>query len=54
MALHRMNSVTIGVPDVAAAAAFYRDFGLDETRSGVFATPDGGEQLRLAHTRSGG
>ena len=50
MALHRMNSVTIGVPDVEAAAAFYRDFGLAETKPGVFATPDGGEQLRLAHT----
>ena len=47
MALHRMNSVTIAVPDVAAAAAFYRDFGLTETTPGTFATADGGEQLRI-------
>ena len=50
MALHRMNSVTIGVPDVDGTAAFYREFGLTETKAGVFATPDGGEQLRLVHT----
>jgi catechol-2,3-dioxygenase len=50
MALHRMNSVTVGVPDVEAAAAFYRDFGLAETQPGVFATPDGGDQLRLVRT----
>ena len=49
MALHRMNSVTIGVPGVEAAAAFYRDFGLTETKPGVFATADGGEQLRIVH-----
>jgi catechol 2,3-dioxygenase-like lactoylglutathione lyase family enzyme len=49
MALHRMNSVTIGVPDVDGTAAFYREFGLTETKPGVFATPDGGEQLRLVH-----
>src|SRR5262249_20230695 len=30
-----------------AASAFYRDFGLAETRTGVFATAAGGEQLRL-------
>ena len=45
----RMNSVTVGVPDVTAAAAFY-DFGLTETKPGVFATPDGGNRLRLART----
>lgn len=49
MALHRMNSVTIGVPDVEAAAAFYRDFGLTETRPGTFATADGGDQLHIVH-----
>jgi catechol 2,3-dioxygenase-like lactoylglutathione lyase family enzyme len=47
MALHRLLSVTLGVPDVAAASAFYRDFGLAEARAGVFATAAGGEQLRL-------
>ncbi len=47
MALHRLLSVTLGVPDVAAASAFYRDFGLAEASAGVFATAVGGEQLRL-------
>ena len=50
MAPHRMNSVTIGVPDVETAAAFYREFGLEETKRGTFATPDGGEQLQLVYT----
>jgi catechol 2,3-dioxygenase-like lactoylglutathione lyase family enzyme len=50
MALHRMNSVTIGVPDVVATSAYYAEFGLTETKPGVFATPDGGEQLRIVHT----
>jgi catechol 2,3-dioxygenase-like lactoylglutathione lyase family enzyme len=47
MALHRLTTITIGVPDVAAAAAFYREFGLVETAPGSFATAHGGEQLRL-------
>lgn len=50
MALHRMNSVTIGVPDPAGTAAFYRSFNLNETSPGVFATADGGDQLRLVHS----
>ena len=50
MSLHRMNSITIGVPDVAKTAEFYRDFNLTETSPGVFATADGGEQLRLVQT----
>ena len=49
MALHRMNSVTIGVPNVAATSAYYNEFGLTETTPGTFATPDGGEQLRIVH-----
>ncbi len=47
MALHRLASVTVAVPDVEAAAGFYRDFGLREARPGVFATSGGGEQLFL-------
>jgi catechol 2,3-dioxygenase-like lactoylglutathione lyase family enzyme len=47
MALHRLTTITLGVPDVAAAAAFYREFGLVETAPGTFATAHGGEQLRL-------
>jgi catechol 2,3-dioxygenase-like lactoylglutathione lyase family enzyme len=50
VSLHRINSVTIGVPDVESTAAFYREFGLTEAAPGVFATPDGGEQLRVVHT----
>ncbi len=52
MALHRLTRVTIGVPDVAATAEYYADFGLDpagEAAPGqaAFGTADGGEQLRL-------
>lgn len=50
MALHRMNSVTIGVPNVDDTRAFYRDFNLIETAPGVFASADGGEQLRIAYS----
>ncbi|MBX3024141.1 VOC family protein [bacterium] len=50
MALHRLTSVTLGVPDVAAAAAFYEDFGLTRIGEDRFATVDGGEQLRLLPT----
>ncbi|MEW6272258.1 MAG: VOC family protein [Thermodesulfobacteriota bacterium] len=47
MSLHRLTSITVGVPDPASAGAFYRDFGLRETAPAVFSTADGGEQLRL-------
>jgi catechol 2,3-dioxygenase-like lactoylglutathione lyase family enzyme len=47
MALHRLTTITVGVPDVAGAAAFYRDFGLRDAGGGRFATTDGGEQLQL-------
>jgi len=47
MALHRLTRITIGVPDVATTAAFYRNFGLAEREPGAFATARGGEQLRL-------
>ncbi len=50
MALHRLNQVVIGVPDVEKTAEFYRDFNLTETAPGQFASADGGEQLRLVHT----
>ena len=50
MALHRMNSITIGVPDVGKTAEFYRDFGLTEVSPKVFATEDGGEQMKLVET----
>ena len=50
MALHRLNGVVIGVPDVEKTAEFYRDFNLTETAPGLFATADGGEQLQLTQT----
>lgn len=56
MPLHRLTSITMGVPDVRATAAYYHDFGLTPvaTSSGSsdvarFATVDGGEQLSIAH-----
>jgi catechol 2,3-dioxygenase-like lactoylglutathione lyase family enzyme len=47
MSLHRLNSVTLGVPDVAATAAYYTEFGLSPEPGGWFASTDGGRQLRL-------
>lgn len=50
MGLHRMTSITIGVPNVAETAAYYEEFGLTPTGDGGFRTSDGGEQLRLEQT----
>jgi catechol 2,3-dioxygenase-like lactoylglutathione lyase family enzyme len=50
MTLHRITSITIGVPDVEKTSAFYRDFGLREAQPGRFATIDGGEQLQFTHS----
>ncbi|WP_214318374.1 VOC family protein [Nonomuraea sediminis] len=47
MALHRLISVTMGVPDVAETAAYYTDFGLRPDGDGWFATRDAGRQLRV-------
>jgi catechol 2,3-dioxygenase-like lactoylglutathione lyase family enzyme len=51
VSLHRLSSVTIGVPDVAAAASYYEEFGLSQVAPGRFTSADGGEQLRLEHAR---
>lgn len=51
MGLHRLTSIRVGVPHVAAAADFYRAFGLAEVGGGRFATRDGGEQLELVPAR---
>jgi catechol 2,3-dioxygenase-like lactoylglutathione lyase family enzyme len=45
--LHRLTSVTIGVPDVAQNAAYYEEFGLAHDGTGRFSTRDAGQQLRL-------
>ncbi|MFI0820186.1 VOC family protein [Streptomyces sp. NPDC021098] len=50
MSLHTLTSVTIGVPDLDATTAYYDAFGLEHRGGGVFATRDGGEQLRLVRT----
>jgi len=56
MALHRLTGIVIGVPDVAATARYYTDFGLTLSAAepgdpvARFSTQDGGEQLRLVHT----
>ncbi|WP_405014669.1 VOC family protein [Kitasatospora sp. NBC_01539] len=50
MALHRLTSVTMGVPDVAETAAYYTDFGLTPEEDGWFASRDGGRQLRIVHS----
>lgn len=47
MPLHRLTTLTVGVPDVDAARAFYVELGLDDLGDGRLATRDGGEQLRL-------
>jgi catechol 2,3-dioxygenase-like lactoylglutathione lyase family enzyme len=44
MALHRLASITIGVPNVEETSRYYAEFGL--ARDGAtFSTTDGGEQL---------
>jgi catechol 2,3-dioxygenase-like lactoylglutathione lyase family enzyme len=47
MALHQLTSLTLGVPDPADIATYYREFGLTDDGDGWFATRDGGRQLRL-------
>ena len=49
MSLHRLASVTMGVPDTATTAAYYTQFGLTPGADGWFATRDGGDQLRVVH-----
>jgi len=47
MPLHRLTTITLGVPDVNAAVAFYEDFGLETIGVNRLSSADGGEQLRL-------
>ncbi|WP_379619768.1 VOC family protein [Pseudonocardia sp. GCM10023141] len=42
----------MGVPNVAATAAYYADFGLADETDGWFSTRDGGRQLRVVATPS--
>ncbi len=47
MSLHRLTSVTMGVPNVAETVGYYTEFGLQPEGDGWFATQDGGRQLRV-------
>ncbi|GAA2011547.1 VOC family protein [Catenulispora yoronensis] len=47
MTLHRLLSVSIGVPDVAQTAGYYSEFGLGAEADGWFTTRDAGRQLRI-------
>lgn len=47
MSLHRLASVTMGVPDPAATRSYYIDFGLSPEADGWLSTTDGGRQLRI-------
>lgn len=50
MALHRLTSITLAVPDLAASGEFFEAFGLTKERAGWFATRDGGNQLELVES----
>jgi catechol 2,3-dioxygenase-like lactoylglutathione lyase family enzyme len=50
MTLHRMNSITIGVPNVEETVAYYADFGLTRETGGWLSTADGGRQLQVEAT----
>lgn len=47
MALHRLTSITMGVPNVSDTAAHDTDFGLQPDGEGWFRTRDGGRKLRI-------
>ena len=47
MALHRLTTLTLGVPDPATVGSYYEEFGLTALGDGRYATVNGGEQLRL-------
>jgi catechol 2,3-dioxygenase-like lactoylglutathione lyase family enzyme len=47
MSLHGLAEMTLGVPNVDATKQFYREFGLAESDNGMFASADGGDQLRV-------
>ena len=47
MTLHRLTSVTMGVPNVPETAGYYAEFGLQPAGDGWFSTQDGGRQLRV-------
>jgi catechol 2,3-dioxygenase-like lactoylglutathione lyase family enzyme len=52
MALHRLASVTIGVPTVPECQQYYEEFGLAPDGDGWFRTTQGGRQLRIVEAPS--
>src|SRR4051794_9341105 len=50
MTLHGLADMTLGVPNVEATSQFYRELGLTENGSGMFASADGGDQLRITES----
>jgi catechol 2,3-dioxygenase-like lactoylglutathione lyase family enzyme len=46
LALHRLASITIGVPNVEETSRYYAEFGLAR-EAFCFSTREGGEQLRI-------
>jgi len=50
MALHRLTTATLGVPDPTASAEFFSSFGLDDLGDGAMGTRDGGKQLQLVQS----
>jgi hypothetical protein len=53
MSLPRLTTITVGVPDVDATAAYYGDFGLSDLGRNCFVTADAGRQLRSSIRRNG-
>jgi catechol 2,3-dioxygenase-like lactoylglutathione lyase family enzyme len=49
MALHRLTSVTMGVPNVSQTTDYYAEFGLQPAADGWLTTLDAGRQLRIVH-----
>ncbi len=47
MALHRLTSITMGVPNVEETAAYYDEFGLAPDGDGWFTTRNAGRELRI-------
>ena len=52
MSLHRLTSITMGVPNVEETRAYYAEFGLSPEPDGWFSTRDGGRQLRIVSAPS--
>ena len=53
MALHRLSSFVLEVPNPAEVIAYYEEFGLTHDGAGSFSTIDGGQQLKIAQSAPG-